>query len=416
MFKKRITPFACIITALIVAASTFVATSSALSVKHKADLNQARLDAAKYSDYAEFVDLAGDDSDRYEKLAQMISMIEGSYLRGYDDDALWENVCKSLVETLGDEYSQYFTAEEYDELLDSRDGGFVGIGVHAVRDAETCGIYIYGVIPDSPAEKGGIKKGDIIVAVEGEAASEDNYYSLLDAIRGEAGTELTVTVARGEERLDFTLTRSPANSENVIYQKLDNGIAFIRILSFADETVSEEFADKLKLAQSDGCDKFVFDVRNNLGGDLTEICDVLDMLLPEGPIINIVDKNGKVTTHSSDADCIKGNFVVLCNETTASAAELFTAALRDYGLAKTVGVTTYGKGTVQTTQLLPDGSALKLSTAYYNPPNNESYDGVGIIPDHEIELDEKWQNAFFQMPSEEDVQLSKAIEVLNSQE
>ncbi|MBR5286851.1 MAG: S41 family peptidase, partial [Clostridia bacterium] len=175
-----------------------------------------------------------------------------------------------------------------------------------------------------------------------------------------------------------------------------------------------EFVKIIALAQSEQCESFIFDVRNNGGGYLDEILAVLDTLLPEGPIINIVDKNGATQTHNSDANCIKGEMVVLCNGNTASAAELFTAALRDYKLAKTVGQTTFGKGTMQTTRLLSDGSALKLSVAFYNPPSNVSYDKIGIKPDYEIKLTEYWENRYFKMPIEEDTQLQKAIELLNS--
>ena len=239
--------------------------------------------------------------------------------------------------SIADDYGQYLTAEEYASLIDSADGDFVGIGVHATFDVDTEGVYIFGVIPNSPAEKAGIKKGDVIIKAEGIVSSEKTYYELLDSVRGEAGTEVSVTVLRDGEEHDFKIVRQAVASENVFYEKLDNNVAFIRILSFADETVSEEFTKKLALAQSEGCDKFVFDVRNNSGGYLGEICDVLDLLLPEGPIINIVDKDGNTKTQNSDANCIKGKMAVLCNKGTASAAELFTAALRDYKLADIIG-------------------------------------------------------------------------------
>ncbi len=414
MFKKRITPFALAIAVLITAAVTAVATGSALSIKFKSDVNDARNDAAGFSDYAELISLIGKDGDKYTKLAKMIDIIEGNYVREYDSDEAWENLCKTLVASLGDEYSQYLTVEEYQALLDSGDGGFVGIGVHAVRDPETFGVYIFGVIPDSPAEKAGIKKGDIIVKVDELEVTEDNYYEFIDAITGESGSKVSFTILRGDERIEITCERAAVKSENVLYEKLESDIAYIRILSFADDTVSEEFSDVIKRAEKDGCDKFVFDVRNNAGGYLEEICDVLDILLPEGPIINIVDKNKNTKTYNSDKECIEGEFVVLCDGATASAAELFTAALRDYDLAKIVGINTFGKGTMQTTRMLEDGSAIKISTAYYNPPSNVSYDGIGIKPDFEIEYPEKWEGKLYQMPISEDVHLQKALEILAS--
>lgn len=414
MFKKRITPFACIIISLLVCVATFVGVSSYRSVKEKAELNKTRLDSAEYGQYDGLIQLAGKDSERYTKLAQLISMIEGSYIHDHDNEIMWESIYKSLAVSIGDVYSQYLTAEEYEALIDSGDGDFVGIGVHASYDVDTYGIYIFGVIPDSPAQKAGIKSGDIIINAEGIEADGSNYYEMLDSVRGEAGTQVKLTVLRGEERIDFSVTRADVASESVLYEKLDGEIAYIRILTFADTGVAEEFTKKIALAQSEGCERFIFDVRNNSGGYLEAINGVLDLLLPEGPIINIVYKDGDVKTYNSDANCITGDMVVLCNDGTASAAELFTAALRDYELAEIVGTTTFGKGTLQTTRLLSDGSALKLSTAFYNPPSNKSYDKVGITPDFEIELDEEWNDRFFKMPKDEDAQLQKAISLLTS--
>lgn len=414
MFKKRITPFTCILISLLVCITTFVAVSSYRSVKEKAKLNDARLESAEYGKYDDLIEMTGDESERYTKLAQLISMIEGSYIHDYDTDVIWENAYRSLAISIGDVYSQYLTAEEYNALIESGSGEFVGIGVHASYDVDTFGIYIFGVIPDSPAEKAGLQNGDIIMNTEGIEADGENYYDMLDAVRGEAGTDVQITVLRGGERMDFSVTRAAVASENVLYERLDDDIAYIRILSFADTSVSEEFTKKIALAQSEGCESFIFDVRNNSGGYLEEINSVLDILLPEGPIINIVDKDGNVKTYNSDANCITGDMVVICNDGTASAAELFTAALRDYDLAEIVGITTFGKGTLQTTRLLPDGSALKLSTAFYNPPSNISYDKTGITPDHVIELDEEWLDRFFKMPKDEDSQLQKALSLLSS--
>lgn len=414
MFKKRITPFACLVVALLVCASTVVATLSISSVDDKAEINENRLESAELGKYKELVSLIGDDKSRYEKLSALISLIESTYVHGYEEDAVWESVYGALAASLGDDYSYYLTAEEYNALMDSGDGNFVGIGVHATYDVDTQGIYIFGVIPNSPAEKAGLKNGDVIVKAEGIEATEETYYKLLDSIRGETGTNVSVTVLRGEEEIDFVITRQAVASENVLYQKLDGNIAFIRILSFADTRVSEEFVQKIALAQSEKCDKFIFDLRNNAGGYLDEILAVLDILLPEGPMINIVDKKGVTKTQNSDANCIKGEMAVLCNGNTASAAELFTAALRDYELAEIVGETTFGKGTMQSTRPLSDGSALKLSIAFYNPPSNVSYDKIGIKPDFEVKLNEYWEERYFKMPFENDTQLQKAIEVLNA--
>jgi len=416
MFQKKISPFVCVIAALVACAITFVATGSAFMLIFKTEMNEQRLGSSDYADFSTLVQLEGSEgASAYNKLSQLISMIETTYAREYDADQLWENIYRSLIVSIGDVYSQYLTADEYLALMDSSDGDFVGIGVHASYDTDTEGIYISGVIPNSPAEKGGLKKGDVIVEVEGLSVSDETYYDAIDKIRGEAGSKVKIKVLRGEENISFELVRAAVPSENVIYTKLDGNIAFIQILSFAETTVSEEFDLKLKTAIDDGCDKFIFDVRNNAGGNLDEIRAILDRILPKGPIIHFKDKSGKATTYHSDAEnYLDGKMAVLCNKNTASAAELFTAALRDYKIAEIVGKTTFGKGTMQTTRTLPDGSALKLTTAFYNPPSDVSYDGIGIKPDHDIDLLPEWEERFYKMPLEADTQLQKAIEILNS--
>lgn len=415
MLKKRINLFTCVVISLLVCITTCVGTVSLLNKRHESELNELRLQNAQVVPYVNLINSIADSGDKYAKLSALIDRLEKHYVNDYDEDATWENIYRTLAMSIGDDYSRYFTAEEYHALMNEGSGNFVGIGVHATFDVDTKGIYLFGIMKNSPAEKAGLKTGDVIISAEGVESTGDNYYTMLDLIGGEAGTEVSLTVLRGEEKIDFKVIRDAVASENVVYENLGDGVAYLRIHSFADDTFTAQFLSEMSRAQQDGCTKFVFDVRNNTGGYLEEICKTLDVLLPEGPIINIVDKDGKTTSRDSDANCIKADkMVVLCNEATASAAELFTAALRDYELAEIVGQKTFGKGTMQTTYVLDDGSAIKMSTAFYNPPSNESYDGVGIIPDHEVKLDEKWEIRFYKMPKEEDVQLQKALEILNS--
>ena len=415
MLKKRINLFTCVVISLLVCITTCVGTVSLLNKRHKSELNELRLQNAQVVPYVNLINSIADSGDKYAKLSALIDRLEKHYVNDYDEDTTWENIYRTLAMSIGDDYSRYFTAEEYQALMSEGNGNFVGIGVHATYDVDTKGIYLFGITKNSPAEKAGLKTGDVIISADGVESTGNNYYTMLDIIGGEAGTEVSLTVLRGEEKIDFKLIRDVVASENVVYENLGDGIAYLRIHSFADDTFTAQFLSEMSRAQQDGCTKFVFDVRNNTGGYLEEICKTLDVLLPEGPIINIVDKDGKTTSRDSDANCIKADkMVVLCNEATASAAELFTAALRDYELAEIVGQKTFGKGTMQTTYVLDDGSAIKMSTAFYNPPSNESYDGVGIIPDHDVKLDEKWETRFYKMPKEEDVQLQKALEILNS--
>ena len=206
---------------------------------------------------------------------------------------------------------------------------------------------------------------------------------------------------------------SPRRTVNVYYEKLDGGIAYIEVLSFSEAITYEQFENALKQAKEDGCSSYLFDMRNNPGGSLDVICKCLDLLLPKGITVNIVDAAGTVTTRESDAEhFLDAPMAVLCNGNTASAAELFTADLRDYGLATLVGETTFGKGTVQTITPLSDGSAVKMTTRYYNPMSNVSYDGIGIVPDVTVELTEKQRSRFYLLTHEEDPQMQAAIKAL----
>ncbi|MBQ0109946.1 MAG: PDZ domain-containing protein [Clostridiales bacterium] len=416
MFKKKLTPFLCVMLCFAVCVVTFVATFSLSNLKHKNDTRDLRekLAEAEKSKSASLKETFGDDADKYLKLLDVIGYIDDNYIRDYDKSAAWANVYKAYAYAIGDNYSDYFTSDEYAAMTDESDGDFVGIGVHAVFDPDTEGIYIFGVMPSSPAESAGIQNGDIIVEAMGVKATAENYYDMLDLIRGEAGTEVELTVLRDGENKEFKITRRAVPSQNVLYENLGDGVGYITILTFSDSTLASQFEAIMEKAKADGCDKFIFDVRNNSGGYLTEIIKVLDYLLPEGVLINIVDADGKSRVQESDKNFLDAKMVVLCNKNTASAAELFTAALRDFKVSTTVGVTTFGKGTMQTTHVFEDGSAVKTSTAYYNPPCNVSYDAIGVSPDVEVKLDEKWEDKFYQMPREEDTQLAKAIEIIKA--
>ncbi len=395
MFKKRLSVAACIVICAIFCAVTFVGTHSALTVKYKQDLNSQKAVA----------------SEEEAKLRDIFSIIETGYLRDFDKSVLWERVYAALVEGLSDKYSAYMTADEYSEYTSGDNGNFVGIGVYCAYDSQEGGLYISTVFPDSPAEKAGMKQGDVITAVNGVSFTDENNASLADSISGDEGTEVLLTVKSSGRISRRVLTRQKVSSNNVLYERFDR-VAYIKIVSFSDMTVSEEFGAAIKKAKQDGCKSFLFDVRNNPGGFLDEICAVLDILLPEGVIINIVDKNGNTSQKTSDASCIDAPMAVLCNENTASAAELFTKALMDYNMAQSVGETTLGKGTVQITKILPDGSAVRISSYYYNPPCNVSYDGVGIEPDHKVLLPDEKKMIFHKLKKEEDDQFLFALSLL----
>lgn len=393
---RRVSLAAAIFLALILCVATFLSTYTVMMVRMNATVNEQKEAYAKFS-----------------KLDSLLSHIEERYVRDYDESELWDGIYAGLFDAVGDPYTEYMTAEEYAAYTDDRSGSYVGVGIHVVFDPDAEAIAIYRVTPDSPAEQAGLLAGDRIIAVEGVEVSAATYSEAVDLVAGEEGSAVTMTIRRGEETLEKRITRAKVKSQNVLYERLDGDIAYIDILSFAESSVTEQFSDALTQAKTDGCTSYLFDVRNNPGGSLNVICDVLDLLLPEGVTVRIVAPDGSETTRESDAEhFLDAPMVVLCNGNTASAAELFTADLRDYGLAKLVGETTFGKGTMQTISPLSDGSAVKLTSSYYNPASGVSYDGIGIHPDVEISLTPEQLARFYLLSHEEDPQLQEAIRLL----
>lgn len=397
--KKRLSIGTSIVLVLLFCIATFLITANAFQTQYDTELTELK-----------------EKADMYDKLADVYSRVDANFLKdtGDEEAEMTDAFLSAYIEGLDDRYSVYLTKDEMDAFVADTAGDLVGIGVHIAYDVDSEGIYITSVMNNSPALEAGMQAGDIIIQVGDIVLSSDTYYAALNAVKGNAGDAVSLVLKRNEETITLSVVRAAIESQSVFYEKLDNEIAYITILEFNNYT-ADTFKAALETAATDGCTRYIFDVRNNPGGDLSAIVSVLDRLLPEGPIINTVDKNGNTSTKSSDATCLQTPMVVLCNSNTASAGELFTAALRDYEMATLVGTTTYGKGSMQSIYTLPDGSGLKISTAYYNPPSNVSYDGIGITPDVEVVMSEEDTARFYKLTNEEDNQLQKAIEILTAE-
>ncbi len=384
--------------ALLLSVGTFLCAYVTMSAQANAKLREMDLVYAKYA-----------------KMEALLTFIEENYIREYDKDQLWDDMYSAMFDSIEDPYSTYMTAEEYAAYVADRSGNYVGIGISVVYDKATGGAYIHRVTTDSPAAKAGLQPGDIVTAVGELTLSFDTYNQALNLVRGEEGTAVKLTVLRNGESLQVEVIRGKMKTENVFYEKLEGNVAYVEILSFSEDITVSQFEAALKQAAEEGCTSYVFDLRNNPGGSLDVICKCLDLLLPEGDIVHIVSADGKSESRKSDKEhFLDAPMAVLCNGNTASAAELFTADLRDYGLATIVGETTFGKGTMQSITPLTDGSALKITHRYYNPASNVSYDGVGIKPHEgcEVILTEEELDNFYKMTHEEDRQLQKALDVL----
>ncbi len=347
----------------------------------------------------------------FDKLLEVDAYVRANFIGTVDYEKAMQYMLDGYMYALGDKYSVYHTAEEMQELTNESNGDLVGIGVRVMMDDETGGIRILNVMHDSPALEAGLQVGDVIVKVGDLEVTADTYNTAVNDVAGEAGTELTVTILRNGGTFERTLTRRLVRSEAVFLEMQDNHTALIRIYEFTGNA-ADDFIAAMEEAQKAGATGYVFDVRNNPGGDLGVIVRILDYLLPEGPIVRIIDASGEVVhTYTSDESEIQAPMVVLINENTASAAELFTSALLDYDKCVTVGQTTYGKGVMQNIITLPDGSGIRLTTHYYNPPYSENYNGVGIPADYELEM----ASSAIADPAL-DTQLQKALSLLAGSE
>lgn len=357
-----------------------------------------------------------------------------------DKDEMMESALRAYVDATGDHYAEYYNAEEWKEVNDKSESKALGVGVNIIDSVveidgvEYKAFKVINVVKDSSAE-GNIEKGDYIAfVVEGDtvlSVDELGYEKASDALKGEEGSFAKFILYRknsdGEyEPLEFMLERKKITATSVYSRicEFDESIGIIRITGFNLKT-PEQFSAEVDSLLDQGCDKFVFDVRNNLGGRLSAIESVLSYFLNEGDaLIHTIDKDGNYETSFVEADKYISadeigkysgfNCVVLCNESTASAAELFTATLRDYGIATIVGTKTFGKGSVQTLfSLSPYGfeGGVKLTTYKYYSPSGDSYEGIGIIPDIAVELDESLKSeSVYEIKDAEDNQLCAAIE------
>ncbi|MBR6633153.1 MAG: S41 family peptidase [Clostridia bacterium] len=351
------------------------------------------------------------------KLVEIEQLVDGYYVKDFDENYLSDSLAYGYVYGLGDPHAGYYTADTYREYINSIQGALTGIGIRVTLEeldnGATDRVVIFEVMENSPAKEAGVLPGDIIYSVEGTLYSKLGYDKAVNMMLGEEGTVLTFEVLRGDRVVEFKITRKYFDSQTVSYKKTyaNDTIGYIRIYQFTTATISQ-FKKAVESLRAQGATKLIFDVRNNPGGEYVSITSILDYLLPEGEIIITTDKNGTEKVEKSDSNQVDMPMVVLANEATASAGELFTAALMDYDKAVFIGKTTYGKGTVQKTFPLSDGSAVKFSTEYYLPPSRVSYDGVGIVPDIEVELSEEAQKRFYLIEEKEDAQLMSAIEYL----
>lgn len=356
------------------------------------------------------------DSEHVQKLRFLETLIDQEYLGEKDEDSLAEGLYAGLIYGLGDVYSRYYTADEYRQENSTTEGAYVGIGVTMQENPEG-GVEIVECYEEGPGDLAGLKAGDIISAVDGTDITEMETSRIVDMIQGDEDGEVTLTIHRQdvEEPMEISVSVEEVELPSVFEEMLDEKTGYIRISEFTGVT-PEQYEKAFSNLKDQGMEELVIDLRNNPGGLLTSVCDVLNNILPEGLIVYTEDKYGNRQEEYSDGkNPLDMPLAVLVNEGSASASEIFAGAVQDYGIGTIVGTTTYGKGVVQAVHQLEDGSAVKLTVSNYYTPKGNSINEVGIQPDVEVKLDTELLNKE-EISHEEDNQLQEALEILRSRE
>ncbi len=352
----------------------------------------------------------GPVSEKTSRKADFIEKImKAYYLEDIDEKAIEEGVYEGIVAGLGDPYSEYYTAEEYKALMEETAGVYYGIGALVSQDVNTKIITVINPFENQPADKAGMKKGDIIYKVDDEDITNQSVDEVVKKLKGEKGTNVKITVYREEtgKYIDLNIARDEVNVPTVDYKIIDNKnkIGYVKITQFEQVTI-EQFRKAIKDLKKKGMKAVVFDVRDNPGGLYNVVCEILDDILAEGTLVYTMDKYENKQEVTSDKDSLNIPMVVLQNNNSASASEIFAGAIQDFKAGTIVGTQSFGKGIVQTILPLSDGTAVKLTIEKYYTPNGVNIHGKGITPDKVVELTAE---------DKEDVQLNEALKILKKE-
>lgn len=354
----------------------------------------------------------GDDA----KANSIQEIIDRYYLNTVTEDAVAEGVYKGIMASLDDPYSVYYTKEEYESIQASTQGTYCGIGAMVSQNVNTGIITIVKVYQGTPAEKFGLLAGDIIYKVAGEEVTGVDLTTVVTKMKGEEGTDVEIVVAREGESDYITkkVTRARIEVPTIEYEMLADKIGYIAVSEF-DEVTAQQFRDALKDLESQGEQALIIDLRDNGGGVLSTAVDMLDRMIADGMLVYTETKEGvDEEFKAEDGDSFDKPLAVLVNGNSASASEVFSGAIQDYGIGKLIGTTTFGKGIVQSIIPLGDGSALKLTTAKYYTPKGRNIHDAGLKPDVEVELSDEAKKKS-PLEKKDDNQLQTAIKELKKE-
>lgn len=348
-----------------------------------------------------------------DKLDQLADLIEERFIGEANRTAMEDAAAAAMVDSLGDRWSYYIPASQYQAHVETMQNAYVGIGITITVTEDSEGFQVTKVNAGGSADEAGMLPGDVIIGIDGQDTKGMTTEAARDLVRGEENTQVMITVRRGTEIIDMNVTRKQVLTPVAVPTMLENGFGLITITNFDDRCADETIAS-IKSLLNQGATALIFDVRFNPGGYKHELVEVLDYLLPEGPLFRSEDYKGNVYVDESDKNCLDIPMAVLVNGDSYSAAEFFAAALSEYDAAIIVGEPTTGKGYFQQTYQLADGSAVGLSVGKYTTPKGVSLANVGIIPDVVVEVDEQtlWEIYAQTIDPNEDPQILAAIEKL----
>lgn len=352
------------------------------------------------------------DSSHVQKIEYLEKMIDQEYLGEVDNDEMAEGVYAGLVYGLGDVYSRYYTADEYAQETASTDGAYAGIGV-SIQKNKNGGVQVAECYEGGPGADAGLQTGDVITAINDTDVTDMELSDVVSLIRENKDKTIVLTVFRENEEKSREISVDVTDVElpSVFGEMLDKKTGYIQITQFTGVT-PQQYKDMFTELKDKGMERLVIDLRDNPGGLLTSVCDILREILPEGLIVYTEDKYGNREEETCDGKHqLDMPLAVLVNENSASASEIFAGAVQDHGVGTIVGTTTYGKGVVQELRQLSDGSAVKLTVSNYYTPNGNSINKVGIKPDVEVKLASELLNKD-EITHEEDNQLQKALNVI----
>lgn len=401
------------IVASVIAASCLGLTGCNLEIE-KSTSNTKKAEEKEETKEGLFYDGSVVDENTLDKISYLENVIDDYYYFETTDEDLQDGLYAGMIAALDDPYAKYYTAEEYAKLMEDNSGEYAGVGVTVRQDLDTGYPIAIAITEGAPAESVDLLPGDYVVRIDDyDIQPTDDLDYLVTLIRGEPGTDVTLELYRPDtgKYHEVTITRQIVENKTVSYFMIDDTIGYVRITQFIGNT-STLFREAVEDLKSKGMEGMIIDVRDNPGGLLTSVVDICDYLLPAGMIVYQEDKNGTVLSsyESTDEESFDLPMVVLTNGESASASEILTAALKDYGVATIVGENTFGKGIVQSVLPLSDGSAVKLTTAKYFTPNGNDIHGIGVAPDIEISLPDDYTTDDFQ--GENDTQYQKGIETI----